>query len=374
MHGNDLCFFDGVRDISSKQLKSLVLLYSEISSRDDIDFYLKMVFYEKNSFKRISDVMTFFNISPSEFERRLHNLEKVELARTYNRDNEYIFVLLNPLEFKDFFAHPIYGRLLMKKVNREHFYELKGMCEEVSFDYRKYQDISEKPLFSELSDWDQEKEKDYRITSSVKELTRIDSYFDISHFMKNISSALFPVELRTNDNLNTIAKLADAYGVSESDMRKYLKDAISINPLNFDEKKLNSLCKNTKGITGDNDNGYKMPCAAFLTKLQSGRALVPHDLNIIDQLINKYYLNPEVVNVLLEYAMKRCDNQLIPNFIYAIAANFNRKGIKTSDEALKALTAKKTEKSSERKEELPVYDSANNISVSTEDISRYLGG
>lgn len=361
-------------DISGEYLKSLVLLYSEITSSSETAMYLKMIYLERNTFKRLNDLLSVLNLSISNFEKYLHNLEKVNLINTYHNSNEYIFVLKSPLDFEAFFAHPIYGRLLVKNVDRDYFYYLKSQRQQISFDITKYQDISDKGVFDELSDWDSKKETDYRVfADSNKDIVRIESYFDIDHFMKNISATLFPVELRTNDNLNTIAKLADAYSISESDMRRFLNQTISISPLKFDENRLNYLCKNAKGNYDNTKDGYEMPCAAFLSKYQSGRELVPSDLNIIDQLINKYYLKPEVVNVILEYSLKRCDNQLIPKFIYAIAANLNRNNIDTAKKALDMLNRiKKSENISKNKDVLPEYDSTNNIKVSNEDIERFI--
>lgn len=374
MIGNDLYMIDGFDDLSGEYLRSLILLYSEITSPSDVDIYLKMLFLERNTFKKINDLLSVLNISVNQFEKHLHILEKVNLISTYNKNNEYIFVINSPLGFNDFFEHPIYGRLLVKRVSRNHFYYLKSQRDMVSFDLSDYEDISDNSSFEELSDWDSQKETDYRVfASGNKEIVRIESYFDIDHFMKNISATLFPLELRTNENLNTIGKLADAYSISESDMRRFLNKAISINPLKFDDQKLNLLCKNAKGNYEDIKDGYEMPCAAFLSKYQNGKELVPSDLNIIDQLINKYYLKPEVVNVALEYSLKRCDNQLIPKFIYAVAANLNRNNIENAKQALDLLNRiKKNDNKPKDKDVLPEYDSSKNIMVSNEDIEKYL--
>lgn len=374
MIGNDLYMIDGFDNLSGEYLKSLVLLYSEITSSSDVDVYLKMLFLERNAFRKINDLLSALNMSVNQFEKHIHNLERVNLINTYNKNNEYVFVINSPLCFSDFFEHPIYGRLLVKRVSRNHFYYLKSQRDTVSFDISNYEDISDKGGFEELSDWDSQKETDYRVfASGNKDIVRIESYFDIDHFMKNISATLFPLELRSIENLNTIGKLADAYSISETDMRRFLDKAISINPLKFDEQKLNFLCKNAKGNYEDVKDGYEMPCAAFLSKYQGGKEPVPSDLNIIDQLINKYYLKPEVVNVALEYSLKRCDNQLIPKFIYAVAANLNRNNIENARQALDLLNRiKKNDSKSKDKDVLPEYDSSKNIMVSNEDIEKYL--
>ena len=87
MIGNDLYMIDGFDDLSGEYLRSLILLYGEITSPSDVDIYLKMLFLERNTFKKINDLLSVLNISVNQFEKHLHILEKVNLISTYNKNN-----------------------------------------------------------------------------------------------------------------------------------------------------------------------------------------------------------------------------------------------------------------------------------------------
>lgn len=378
MLGNDLYKIEGINDISSSELKALILLYKEIIGNDAICLFISFIYQTKTDFNNLSTLLNNLNISLDNFEALCHLLERVDLLATYNKLNQYIFVLKKPLAYENFFNHSIFGRLLLKKVNHEYFCYLKSLSIVNGIDKSDYQDISVKERFSELDNWTLNNEDDFNVHIPKKDcIKKIDSYFDVERFLKSISNSLFPHSLRTYENLSELARLADTYSIKEDDMRRFLKDAISLNPLKFDLNKLNYLCKYNKNnnYVAYEDNKYQTPCTTFLLKLKNGKELVPYDLNIIDNLIHKYHLKPEVVNVLLEYSLKACDNQLLTKFIYAIAANWYNNDIQNYTQALAQLDKVKNYKSDRRsikKDVLPVYDSSNNIEFSNDDIAKYL--
>lgn len=379
MLGNDLYKLEGISEIGASELKALVLLYKEIISGDVVVLYLSLLYQRKGDFEKLSNLLANLNMSVTEYENKKAKLEKMDLLVTYQKNNQYVFVLNKPLAYEEFFKHTIFGRLLLKKVNQAYFYYLKSLTIINGIDKSSYINISTKAKFDELNDWSKNLEDDYNVIIPKKDFDykKIDSYFNIEKFMKNISNVLFPYSLRTYENLNEIAKLADTYSINEDEMRIFLKDAIELKPLNFNTKKLNYLCRNKRQSYRDSDKseGYQIPCTSFLLRLKGGKELVPYDLNIIDTLIHKYHLKPEVVNVLLEYSLKTCDNQLLTKFIYSIAANWYNNDVDNYEKALAQLNKAKVSENKKiyhKKDILPVYDSSNNIEVSNDDIKKYL--
>jgi replication initiation and membrane attachment protein DnaB len=119
-----------------------------------------------------------------------------------------------------------------------------------------------------------------------------------------------------------------------------------------------------KKVSGDN---YDVPCLNFLMNLQDGKEATEYDKKIIYKLSNSYHLTPPVINVLLEYGLRNCNNSLIENYLYPIASDLHRNDISTSAAAKQRLyTPYEKKKNTFRRseEKLPVYDDSSNQTMS----------
>ena len=102
----------------------------------------------------------------------------------------------------------------------------------------------------------------------------------------------------------------------------------------------------------------------FLTGKNKGVTPSKKDLNLIENLMIDYGLNPGVVNVLIDYVLKINNNKLTKNFVLAIASQWKRNNIKTVEEAIKLCKkenkAKKVQKTKIlKKEEKPEWFNRN---------------
>ncbi|WP_276913961.1 DnaD domain protein [Aneurinibacillus aneurinilyticus] len=114
-------------------------------------------------------------------------------------------------------------------------------------------------------------------------------------------------------------------------------------------KKLNSPHdENTKNIPRDNTLKEQLPSKVqehiqvlssispykLIEHYQNGGKVAPADQKIIEELLNKYQLIPEVVNVLLEFIMLTYNRKLPKEVIYKIAGHWKRLKIQSIEEAI----------------------------------------
>lgn len=368
----------GIDEINNDELKSLILLYKELIGQEKIYTYLFLLQQKSCVFNKLGSLLEAINLSLDIFEEHIIKLEEVKLLDTYTKENQIVFALNKPLNYSELIHHSILGRLLMRKINKSYYQTLVGLLSP-QLSLEGFKRISHNIDISDLNTWNNQNEIIFTQVNKLRDIKDkpIDSLFDIDNFVKNISNTLFPVNLRTYDNLSYIAKLADIYNISEERMRIFLKDVITLNPLRFNSDKLLSLCvsSNTENEVFNADIPYLMPCASFIKQMQGGKELTPSDKQLLERLLNDYKLKPEVINVLLEYAYKACNKQFIPKFIFSIAANFYRNDINDYKKALELISRsdkqKKTNVVHNKKDILPKYDSSNNMDVSSELINKY---
>lgn len=379
MLGSDLYKIEGIETVYGTELKSLVLLYREIAGQEPIATFLSLIFQNKTDFKNLSYLLDCLNLTVTSFELHLEELEKVNLIDTYRKNDQYIFVLKKPLAYREFIDHELYGRLLLHKVSKEYYQFLIQRHIYDHSDKSGYTLINHQNNFESLASWDEENEKEFKSIKPIDITTEhsIESFFPVYDFMKEVSSLIFPLSLRTVENLKEIALLADTYGITKERMRINLMNATTVNPPKFDVAKMRILCRNSKSeFRYESGNKYQVPCAIFIAKLQDGKELTAYDKRIIDQLVNNYHLKPEVINVLIEHSLQECDNKLISSYIYAVAANWYRNDVDTYQKALEELKgsakAPKRNYAKKKEEVLPVYDSSNNPTISDEEFKALL--
>lgn len=374
MLGSDLYRLEGIITVYGSELKALSLLYRELIGDSCVSFYLNLIFQDKTDFQPFNQLLHSLNLSLDQFESRLHRLEEFGLAVTYNRSDRYIIVLNKPLAYHDFIDHDIFGRLLIKKVDRAYYEFLKRGQISSQSDKSGFQNVSQTIDYSLLDSWSSDLEIKYNeLRPRQNDKADFDSSFDIRGFMRSIKNASFPQSLRTYDNLNKIAMAADTYALNKSDLRKFVIRSTDFEPVAFHYDRFLSLCRNAN-IEHYQGTGYQMPCTAFLLNLQDGKEPSYNDKLLMERLRLEYNLKSEVINYLLEYAFFRCSRQLIPSFIYTVASNLKRNDISSADEAKEFLSSYvKDKKVQSRSASLPDYDEIDNsrIQISDEEYEQY---
>ena len=365
MIGKDFYRIDNKADISNERLKSLIFFYGPMIKNDALVLYENLLFQEERTgFNELNELLVLLNMSISDFERCCDLLNEYGLLQTLNKDNKYVFVINNPLSLNEFINDDILVREFILKTSGPHFKNLVSKLNITDINYNDFSDISKSLDTSELKLWSQDNESYLDIKKNND--YDFNTLFDVSVFLKDVSTNLLPMRFRTKDNLYNMAKLADLYSISYDKMRTFLPKIANTETNEFDLNTLRYLCMKAKvDYIKVNENEYDVPCQSYLMSLQDGKEVTEFDKRIIYNLSNKYHLSIPVINVLLAHGLKNCDNRLIENYLYPIASDLYRNDIKTAEKALERLSRNYNKKESEDK--LPTYDSSKNKALSNKE-------
>ena len=357
---------EGIEEISNERLKSLLFLYEELIDIRAIHLYQCLIYLNHGTLYSVSQLLDILHIKEENLREMMHELERLQLIKTYKKGDEYLIDVLAPLNCNEFFASEIFDRYLATKT-KDRYRSLRALLIRESSDKTDYIDISAK---ADLSSWSSIDEKDYR---DIKALTD-SSIFPLKKFLK-VSKNLFPESLRTYDNLDYIKKLGEAYGIGLDEMRRYVNESIvRVKDPFIDKSALLKKCQNARKHTVYTDEGYLMATNDFLMQLLNVDKLNFNDRKIINRLISKEFfdLDHAVVNVLLEYVYKKKD-RLDQNLIYAIASDWVNKKIDTVDKAKDRIRQiNNQDKQSVKADFDPVYNTKDNPSISDEEVLEYL--
>ena len=357
---------EGIEEISNERLKSLLFLYEELIDIRAIHLYQCLIYLNHGTLYSVSQLLDILHIKEETLREMMHELERLQLIKTYKKGDEYLIDVLAPLNCNEFFASEIFDRYLATKT-KDRYRSLRALLIRESSDKTDYIDISAK---ADLSSWSSIDEKDYR---DIKALTD-SSIFPLKKFLK-VSKNLFPESLRTYDNLDYIKKLGESYGIGLDEMRRYVNESIiRVKDPFIDKSELLKKCQNARKHTVYTDEGYLMATNDFLMQLLNVDKLNFNDRKIINRLISKEFfdLDHAVVNVLLEYVYKKKD-RLDQNLIYAIASDWVNKKIDTVDKAKDRIRQiNNQDKQSVKADFDPVYNTKDNPSISDEEVLEYL--
>jgi len=372
MLGKELYSSEVSFELSSEQLKSLTFFYAPLISNDALAIYQYMSLQGSSPvFEPLNNLLTSLNISVDMFEKVCDYLNEYRLLKTLKKDNQYIFVLIAPLTMKEFIKDDLLVRDFILKTSGPHYQALiSGISEDSR--HSDYEDIS-KPFEAErLQKWS-ENEETYLKKKQNTDTYDFNTLFNVNVFLKDINRLLFPIRLRTQENLRNIAVLADLYNISYDKMRSFLPKITKADSNKFDLDMLKYLCiKATSEYSKLEDDNYNVPCVKYLMSLQDGKEVSEYDKKIIGKLGTDYYLPISVINVLLQHCLKTCDNRLIEKYIYAIASDFHRNNIKNSVQALDRLASASSKSATKKPDELPQYDSSKNNNLSKEELDELL--
>ncbi|MFA9558703.1 replication initiation and membrane attachment family protein [Evansella sp. AB-rgal1] len=191
--------------------------------------------------------------------------------------------------------------------------------------------------------------------------------FDYEAFLAFLPAFVPKKEFAKADNERLIQKLAFLYKLDPSEMSKVVQDAI-LHTDELDHAELRNQVKRryrvkevdhppklglrvqpeelrtvkTEPKTEEEKQIFYYETTSpieFLQELGEGAKVYPGDMEIVEQLMFDYKLEPGVVNVLLEYLFFVSEKKLIKNFAFKIAGHWKRAQLKTVKEAM--LFAKK---------------------------------
>lgn len=339
-----------IEHLSSEQRQSLNLLYGPLMGKNSICLYEFLGSIQ--NLVELEDVYLLLNMNASQFDIARNRLEQYHLIETYVHEGDMLILLYAPLLPDSFLCHETYSRLYLASVGAKCFDKVKAMLykdKTVSSSYTKV----ESPLdVSILDSWNESKEIAFE---KVKPTIKQKYDFDFATLFKGMDR-IFPVRLRTSENLDRIAEMAKIYGIDAKDMRKYVQRSTNPSTHVFDLEKLKDMVMRNRKVMEVSKDPYKMSPVKFLQNKQNGIPVVKSDQALIERLCKEFQFPIEVVNTLIEYTLQQTNQQFSRNYVEKVAASWVRLGVDSRKKALDIINQSPLENKRDKKAEKVVLD------------------
>ena len=360
-------------NLSEDAISSLVTLYLPLMGKDAVLLYFLLhsegrLQHTQESHSRLFEIL---NLSADEVETARMHLEEYLLLRTYVQEgetrNSYIYHLNAPLPSESFLSSHEFVSMYIHALGSRQADNTVAKFVSGSISTSGYKDITvsvrrmPEERFHEASVSFQKVRPRYTFSNED-----VDINFDYDHFFATTSDVVFPNILRTRENLELIGKLATLYGLSADRMRILVGHAITLDPPVLDTEKLkNSAARAVPDVTTAKDP-YSLPPVSFLMAKQNGAMVSQTDKRILEKLRMEMHFPNEVINIMIEYILKRSDNRLNSRFVDMIAGEWARDGVKTREDAIKE-TKKNTGVRKKRTDVLPEYYNASPVRTAADE-------
>lgn len=315
-------------------------------------------------------VMSELKINLLEFRKEMDLLEGIGLVKSYVNHNEqhssFVYVLKQPPTAKQFFSDPMLSVYLYSEVSKQRYQQLKRHFEtKTSVDLSSYQDVTRtftdvfkipnKALAQDTAYIQDEK------SYEGLDLTRV--HFDFETLYDLLQNHFISSKIITSDAKALITQIATLYGLTPESMKRIiLKSITSAQELSFEELRKHArtyyLMEHEQQlpnlqVKSEKDNVNSQVNTSEETASQSDNWLVqleqtsPIDMLaswsesepttqqkfMIEELIERENLSFGVINILLQFVMLKEDMKLPKTYIFEIASNWKKKGIKTAEQA-----------------------------------------
>ncbi len=334
--------------LSSSMLRTLYLLYQPLLTVNGLALYMTLyteAVTQKNpdSHQRLSSLL---NLGIEELERARIHLEEYGLLDSYVQESEsknhYIYILHAPLDEDKFLTSKEMLTEFLKYTDKKQLESSMGRMGNNSVSLNGYRKITRivnlsanQQHFDASIEYSKLKPK-YDFKDKEVQIN-----FDYEHFFATTSTLVFPAELRTEENLRLIGKLATVYGLSADKMRVLLQKVINLRNMTFDQDTLRFLAQKSKPDIVSANDPYSLPPVSFLQAKQNGAEVSLTDRKILEDLSMKMHFSNEVINVLIEYVLKKSQNRLVKAYVDMVAGEWARDNVVTKEDAIKE-TKKRT--------------------------------
>ena len=287
-------------------------------------------------------------------------LEATGLLKTYFKKgdvNNYIYEIYSPLSPSEFFNHPILNIVLYNNIGATEYEYLKKQYQKLKVDTKEYIDITRK--------LDDVMESGINVpTMDVRERSindiEVKDQVDFDLILSSIPKGIINEKVFTKKTKELINDLAFIYKIDTLKMIELVrsvlneygmidKDNLRINArkmYQFNNGTLPTLIYRSqpeylKSPVGDNsmrgkiiEMFEKLNPVDFLKNKYGGAKPTNRDIKLIENLIIDLEMPPAVVNVLLDYVLRKNNNKLATNYIETIAGQWKRAGLKNASEAM----------------------------------------
>ncbi len=341
LKADDSCFVSCDFTMSDDDILSLCTLYQPLMKAEAVLLYMTLYAQKKSAASAMTHryLSRLTGMHSEVLEKARIALEEYKLLRTYERVNEntnsYVYELQKPLRSADFLSVRTFRSQLTNALGQSDtsLAELKTASEHVS--RNGYREVTRPVIHFADSGYENDVEftelkPRYQFGSPDETIL-----FDYDRFISTTHTLVFPAELRTEENMYLIGKLATIYGLSADTMRVLVKSCTDLVNMKLNTDKLKMLASRRPADTEKTDDPYRLSPASFLQSLQNGRPVSRTDKDILEYLALDMKFAPEVINVMIEYILKCSDNRLNRKFVEMVAGEWARDNVTTKEQALK---------------------------------------
>lgn len=351
--------------LTDKERKNLISLYEPVIGHAAVSLYLTL-WRDLDRLELVSmdynhhHLMSLLKCNLETIKEARMALESVGLIKTYVKQgdlNSYVYELYSPLSPKEFFAHPVFSVILYNNLGKYEYELLKKEFQEYKIDLKEYQDITATLDMT------------YKATSNAsfdavgisENALTLQDQVDFDLLFSSIPKGILNERSINKKLKELINNLAFIYNLDTLKMTELLR--LVINEKGYIDKeelrktarkyyqynnngKLPTLVYRTqpeylKNPVGDNTNRGKIIGVFentspydFLKSKYKGASPTSRDLKLLESLLIDLNLKPAVVNVLIDYVLKKNDNKLNQAFVETIAGQWKRLNIETAEDAM----------------------------------------
>ncbi|MDY4788823.1 MAG: DnaD domain protein [Bacilli bacterium] len=299
---------------------------------------------------------SMLNMSLIDITKACYKLEALGLLQRYKNEGDYILILKSPKSANAFFRNDLLFSMLKDRIGEVEFERSK-----LYFSYKPklpsgYINVSKQfcEIYEYPNDYDDSEKQDLVERSEGK----IELNYDFDQLysgLVNVSKFAFTDKVK-----ETIGNIMYYYNISIVDMRGIIMKAYNFSDLSIDcdriryiaetfykenRRKLNVKSEqntaNNKVSGNDDIDAFIEFCNThtvfqFLEAKDGVKPSGP-DLNLLIELKNNYNLSDAVLNVIIDYCLKRNNNRLTRSYVLKIASSLNRSKIDNVYDAMMAL-------------------------------------
>ena len=342
---------------------NLIMLYEPIMGPLAVSLYLTLWRdLKNNSFKSEEynhhHLMCLMKLDLKSIKEARCALESLGLLKTYVKKGDiysYVYELYSPMSPREFLNHPVLNVVLYNNIGKMEYEAIKKSYEKKSMSLSESEDITSS-LNMTFASSNVLPEVD--ATERVKQNIQAKNVIDFDMLIASIPKDILNEKAFNKRTRELIENLAFVYNLDTIKFSEIIRNVINergfivaeelrklarnyytyhnngkLPTLVYKEEKtgiLENMSKRDKIIyVFENTKPYD-----FLKSKYHGVTPTNRDLKLLETLCCDLNLKPAVVNVLIDYVLKKNDNKLNKNFVETIAGQWVRSGVKTAREAM----------------------------------------
>ena len=345
--------------------KILISLYEPIVGHLAITLYLTLL-NDLEEYQQVSRDLTHHHLMSllkcplNIIKEAREALEGVGLLKSYVKTgnvNNYIYEVYSPLSPNEFFNLPILNIVLYNNIGAKEYEYLRKMYQKIKIDTKEYREITKN--MDDVFDSSNSISAIDTIEKSINEITVSDK-IDFDLVMASIPKGIINEKALYKKTKELVNELAYIYKIDTLKMMDLIRTVlneygmIDKNSLRIAARKFYQF--NNGGLptliyrsqpeylkTPDGDSSMRgkiikmfesINPVDFLFNKYHGVKPTNRDIKIVESLVIDLEMPPAVVNVLLDYVLRKNNNKLSLNYIETIAGQWKRAGLKNAKEAM----------------------------------------